>query len=98
MLVGKAKEAEESNQKHHIMSEALNMIAEGLLAVSTIATTSTLFTEPTNAEFLAEQSKDLLVRQLASTVGTPGFDYSNNGNGFLTRVATIGRGMQEVVP
>lgn len=69
----KLSKAEEIGEKRHIVSEALNQIAPGLPAVSKIARTRTLFTEPTTAEFLAEQSNDQLCRQLALTVGTPGF-------------------------
>lgn len=83
----KEKEAKGINERHIVVNEALNDIVPELLAVSKMAMTSTPFNEPTTAELLIEQSKDLLCRQRASTVGAPGSYCSYNRSGFLICVA-----------
>lgn len=91
-----AKEAEEIDEKFHIMSEPLNAIASGLSTVSKIAIT--LFTEFTTASLLAEQSNNPICCQLSSTVGTQGSENSLNFNGFPIHVAPIDRAIQEILP
>lgn len=54
----KPKEMEGNDEKQHIVSEALNETAPGPHSVSMIVPKSTLFTEPTTAEFLAKQSME----------------------------------------
>lgn len=88
MAVDKAEEAEENDGKHHIMNEALSAIVQGFAVISTIGT-PTSFTGPSIAEFLAEQSKDQLCHQLASTIGAPCSDYFYSRNVFLISVAPI---------
>lgn len=68
----KAKDVEEINGKQPMGSEGLNRNAPRFLAVSKIS--SALFTEPTTAESLYVQSKDILYRHLVSTVGTSDSD------------------------
>lgn len=79
----KAKEAEGSNEEHHIENEVINAIAPGLPSVSMIPMVSTTFTEPTTAAFLTQQYEDQLFHQLAPIVGTPGADFSYNPTGFM---------------
>lgn len=87
VLANKAKESEETDETYHIESEALNGIAPGLPVVSKTETAP--FIEPKTARFLPEQSKDTLLPQPSSTVGTMGSDYSYILNGLLTRIAFI---------
>lgn len=47
LLVNEAKQAEGTEKKHHILSDALNSIAPGLPDLSKIATTASI--EPTIA-------------------------------------------------
>lgn len=77
------------------MSDALSANAARMPALSKIETTP--FVEPTTAEFLAKQSKDPLYRQLASTLGTLGYDYSLRRNGFLICVTPIDIVIQKIV-
>lgn len=83
------REAEEYHKQHHIVSVALKMIVPGLPAVFKLAALPRPITEPTTAEFLAEQVKDPFCSQLAITFGTSSSDYSYNFNGFLVPGAPI---------
>lgn len=51
MLTDEVKEAEENDEQHHIVSEALNVIAPGHPTISRVGTTPMMFTEPTTAGF-----------------------------------------------
>lgn len=88
-----AREAEELDENHHIVSEALNASAPGLPDVSKSARTP--FIEPSTTQLLAQHSKDPLCHQLPSTVGTLGSDYYHNGNGFLVSIAPIDVAIQK---
>lgn len=89
----KVKVAKKNDEKHNIVNEALNTNAPGLQAVP--KSLETLFIAPRTAKFLAERSNDPLCRQLTSTVGTPGSDYSQNCIGILILRATIDGAIQK---
>lgn len=96
VLAGKAKEMKENDPNHHVVSEAPSAIMPQRPAVSKVA--KRRFSELTTVEFLTEQSKHPLCRQLESPVGSPGSDYSYNWNGFLICDTPICESKREVVP
>lgn len=69
------------------MTEKLKAVVQTLSLVSVTSKTPTLFTELVTAEFVAEQSKDLLCRKPGSPVGTFGFHYLQVFYGFIVCVA-----------
>lgn len=89
VIMNKAKESKESHEQHPIVIVVLNAVATRIPVVSQVAMTSTPFIQPMTVEFRAEQSKDPLGRQLASTVKRPGSDFSCKGHRWLILVAPI---------
>lgn len=79
-----------------IVGEAFKAIASGASALCRTATI--LWNEPTKNQFLVKLSKDRVCLQLASTVRTPGCDYSSSGSGFQYCVGPIDRAIQKVAP
>lgn len=94
----KAKETEDNDEKNDKVHKALEVFAPGLPTVSETGRTSTTVTKPPSVESFTDQSKDLLCRQLTSTIGTTGSDYSYYRNGFLIQVAAIDGDIQKFVP
>lgn len=96
--VGKVKRAKYDVENADIQGDVLDVPLSGLPAVLSIANVPNPPTEPSTAQFLTEQSKDLFCLLLPSTVVTPSYNYSYSRNELFAFVAPIKRPLLKLVP